>query len=223
MTRETKVGLLVGLGFIVCSVVLLWHEGSSPSPTQNLPLTAVKPTSSDQRGGGSLTTPPVNGLAGGHSHSPSEASGNVPKAPGPLPGTLVDPGLAGDLPRDVPPGLRPPTSQPATGPSGPAGTVPPKPYVVRRGESLWTIARIVYGKSSPDVISYIVDANKDTIKDRDSLRAGQTILIPPLPADMLKRTTVAVQDGKGGRTAPDVPPFARGRTLARRIGKRPWR
>ncbi len=221
MSHETKFGLLVVLGLIVCVTLLLSQKESSSLFTQNVPLIAVKPTSSDRPGGGSL--PPVNGFEGSHPHSPSEESENVPEAPGPLPGDLVDVGPAGDLPGDVPPGLRPPTSQPATGPSGAAGTIPPKPYVVRRGESLWTIARTVYGRSSPDVINYMVDANKDTIKDRDSLREGQTILIPPLPADMPNRPTVAAQGSKGRRTAPVGPPLARSRTIAQRIGKRPWR
>jgi len=222
MSHETKFGLLVVLGLIVCVTLLLSQRESSSLFTQNVPLIAVKPTSSDRPGGGSLP-PPVNGFEGSHPHSPSEESENVPEAPGPLPGDLVDLGPAGDLPGDFPPGLHPPTSQPATGPSGPAGTVAPKPYVVRRGESLWTIARTVYGRSSPDVITYMVDANKDTIKDRDSLREGQTILIPPLPADMPNRPTVAAPGSKGRRTAPVAPPLARNRTIAQRIGKRPWR
>jgi hypothetical protein len=35
MTRETtKIGLLVGLGFIIVFAVLLSHNGTGPSPTQ---------------------------------------------------------------------------------------------------------------------------------------------------------------------------------------------
>ena len=223
MSHETKVGLLVLLGFILCFAALLSPKGYSPLRRQNVPLIAVKPTGSNQSGSGSPTLPPVDWLTGGHPDSPFEASQNSPMTPGPLPPTLVYLGPDIDPPTEAPPVLDPRTPRPATGPSGPAGTVPPKPYVVRRGESLWTIARIVYGRSSPDIISYMVDANKDTIKARDSLREGRTILIPPLPADMLKRTTVAARASKGSRTAPNVPPFVRSRTLAQRIGKRPWR
>ena len=183
MTRETKVGLLVGLGFIVVFAVLLSYDGSNLSLTQILPPTTTDPTRLEESEGG-------------------------PVGPGPLPGTSVDLGPANDLPREFPP-LQPPIPQPATRPAAPARTTLPEPYVVRRGENLGQIAKMVYGKSSPDVISYLVDINDGTIKDRDSLREGQTILTPPLPADLSKGKTVLPKDGECDGAAADVPPFAR--------------
>lgn len=170
MSHETKFGLLAMLGFIVCFVVLLLPKVSSPLLTQNLPLTAVNSPSPDQ--------------PRGYPYSPPQKSEKVRVAPGPLPGTSADLELDNDLPGEASSGWHAPTSQPATRPTAPDSSVPPQTRLVRRGDNLWKIAGEVYGRSSPDVISYIAEANKDTIKDCDSLREGQTILIPALPADM---------------------------------------
>jgi nucleoid-associated protein YgaU len=35
-----------------------------------------------------------------------------------------------------------------------------KPYVVHKGDTLVKITKEVYGKSTPEVISFVVDANK---------------------------------------------------------------
>jgi len=91
------------------------------------------------------------------------------------------------VPMEVPSESQPQIPPSATRPAAPSSTAPPKTYVVQRGENLGKIARIVYGRSSPEVINYLVDANRGRIKDRDSLREGQTILTPPLPADIIKR------------------------------------
>jgi nucleoid-associated protein YgaU len=81
-----------------------------------------------------------------------------------------------------------PSGTPAEG-SGHASPTPSKPYVVHKGDTLVKITKEVYGKSTPDVISFVVDANKGVIKGRDSLREGQTIVTPPLPPDMFEPTS----------------------------------
>jgi nucleoid-associated protein YgaU len=189
MSRETKVGLLVGLGFIVVFSILLSHSGSAPVLTQNLPI-VVKPTNPDQLGDSSPTPPPVSGFTDVQSYSPLEGPEDVPTVPDRLPGALADLGPADELPLEAPP-LQPTTPQPATRPAVPASTALPKPYVVRRGDGLEKIAKRVYGRSSPSIISHIMDANNGTIKDRDTLRVGQVILTPPVTADLVKRPSFA--------------------------------
>lgn len=276
MTRETKIGLLVGLGFIVVFAVLLSHNGAGPTSTQ-LPPIAQNPTDSVQPGRSPLTQSPV-GLA-------DAGSSELPSTPPPMPAgpELIDPidGLAVDtgdeLPapmvfnqsdmlaqgpssfeaspagerstagrsledavamvrtpaintpelslessRVVPPVVDPPRPEPvaravipeaspdpdavddSAGPAlagGPARAgasvetvvlAPPKPYVVQKGDTLVKITREIYNNSSPKVIDFVVEANKGNIKDRHSLREGQKIVTPPLPADMFEQRTLSV-------------------------------
>jgi LysM repeat protein len=70
----------------------------------------------------------------------------------------------------------------------PAVTVPPAPaeekksaepvtYRVKRGDSLWKLARKFYG--DPNLWKKIYDANKDVIKNPNRIYPGQTLKIPP--------------------------------------------
>jgi phage tail protein X len=185
MTRETKVGLLMGLGFVVIFAVLLSYTGPRLSPAQSVPSMVAQPKEDE------LLPPPGSRLTGGQPDSWFEDGINrqTPPAPGPEPS--IDSGPAGEWAEEVPPAWPLQGPQPGTRPSIPESIPPPRTYVVRRGENLEKIARIVYGESSPAIISHIVNANPGTIKDRNSLRAGQTILTPPLPAELIKRTTAA--------------------------------
>jgi nucleoid-associated protein YgaU len=61
---------------------------------------------------------------------------------------------------------------------------PPSPtieYTVKSGDSLSTIARSFYG--SVRHVDFLFEANRDRLRSRDDLRAGQVLLIPPLPAE----------------------------------------
>lgn len=67
-------------------------------------------------------------------------------------------------------GLAPPTDvEPA-----PTGA---RIHIARRGDTLWKISGIYYGKSSRANVQRIVDANPD-IADPDFIRVGQKIVIP---------------------------------------------
>ena len=250
MTRETKIGLLVGLGFIVVFAVLLSHNGTGPSPTQSLPPIVSNPIDADQQGGASLTTSignpaaptglamdpsgsepqwvdPINGGhvsadAGNDLPSPRffDSSDMIASAPPSMSSEPLDTGNASSdvsegmamaAPRDaltlegsinarvVPPVVEPPKPEPAvesvrsitpsvspapdttssptavaSGESRDSGAQaaagPAKEYVVKKGDALVNIARATYGKASPDVITFLVESNKGTIKNRDSLR-----------------------------------------------------
>ena len=52
---------------------------------------------------------------------------------------------------------------------------------VMENDSLWTIAQREYNDGTKWTILW--DANKHRLKDKNSLRVGQKILVPPLPAD----------------------------------------
>ncbi|MEZ6243467.1 MAG: LysM peptidoglycan-binding domain-containing protein [Phycisphaerales bacterium] len=54
-----------------------------------------------------------------------------------------------------------------------------KTYVVRPGDTLSEIAKAHYGATT--YARFIYEANTDTLRDIDSLRAGQTLRLPPPP------------------------------------------
>lgn len=299
MTRETKIGLLVGLGFIVVFAVLLSHNGSAPTQFAQQPLSDPSPGPA-QDNTPSTVVPPL-GSSGSHESllSPAEddwaaggfAGGGVngdlpaprefealglmgaesnPPAPGnsdsnrTLEGTVTaalprDPVVLEATPRVAPPVVDRPipgarTGEPVASPL-PEGTgesgfargggaeptpppdaafanvVAPKPYTIKKGDTLIGIAQAMYNNASPKVITFVADANKGVIKDRHTLIEGQTIMVPPLPADMFETKVVSHEPAGrslsevgrkindinvGGRRAPDVsrsdanqPPVAR--------------
>ena len=53
----------------------------------------------------------------------------------------------------------------------------PVEYVVKRGDTLTGIAKAFYGTTRE--ADRIFEANRDRLRSRDSLRAGQVILLPP--------------------------------------------
>jgi nucleoid-associated protein YgaU len=96
-----------------------------------------------------------------------------------------------------------------------------KSYVVQKGETLGEIASKVYG--TVKAMSFLVDANRQTVKDKDSIIEGQTLLTPDWPgADQFEPAanpgvpslaretpqTIVMQDllnrttGSAGRSAP---------------------
>jgi nucleoid-associated protein YgaU len=57
-----------------------------------------------------------------------------------------------------------------------AAPEPEHRYVVRAGDTLTDIARLVYGDGS--LWQLILDANRDVIEDPDNLKVGTSLLIP---------------------------------------------
>ena len=51
-------------------------------------------------------------------------------------------------------------------------------YEVKSGDSLWKIAKRVYGNAN--AWKRIFEANKDVLKDPDKIYPGQVLRIPPL-------------------------------------------
>ncbi len=87
-----------------------------------------------------------------------------------------------------------PTSTPA---QKPAGGAPAKTYVVQAGDVLATVAKKAYGPEEGNRlvnINRIFEANRTTLKTPDEIFAGQTLVIPPLPA--AKPDVGKADDGK---------------------------
>lgn len=54
-------------------------------------------------------------------------------------------------------------------------------YAVRSGDTLSGIAKQFYGSASPQFIDFIFAANRDRLRNKNDLRVGQTLIIPPKP------------------------------------------
>ncbi len=74
---------------------------------------------------------------------------------------------------------------------------PSRRYTVQPKDSLSRIARRVYGSSDPKYYKLIYQANRDTLPDMATVRAGQVLVIPPAPDGAPVRS--ARLDGGGRR------------------------
>ena len=61
----------------------------------------------------------------------------------------------------------------------PVPSAQPRTYVVLQGDSLYAISRKLYGDSSH--IDLIFQANRQSLPSKDSLKLGQTLIIPAIP------------------------------------------
>ena len=192
MTRETKIALLVGLGLIICFGVILGEARTQRMP--DLAGAAGQPIDGD----------PFEGLT-----ARDDATAIVEvRRPGPSPisqtaeftsdRAQVEPDRSAPAPEPDPP---PPAADPvpvvAPPVSVPVSPVRPKPvqtYTVAPGDSLCKIARTHYGRQNERLYMLIFKANRDKLNDPSTLKAGQRLVIPPLPtraaaADAPPRTT----------------------------------
>lgn len=53
-------------------------------------------------------------------------------------------------------------------------------YTVQKGDTLWKIAEMHYGKGNGGKYTVIFEANKPMLKDPDKIYPGQNLRIPPL-------------------------------------------
>jgi len=246
MTRETKIGLLVGLGFIVVFAVLLSHTGSVPPPGDSLTPSLVQSTPANKSvlSGeirGDIAQPEIAAPAqprpvGSSPESePLESyledrivrSEDLPDLPAPA---ILNPGMsvasadsmrgdtdigsplpfvgvhrtAPELPQPEPtPHIAPPTQSDPPAPSVTAiaskdtgtGKVAPPPgapreYEVQSGDSLVRIAQKHYQSSDKRLVDFLAKSNEGRIKDADTIRQGQKLLIPDLPPEMFERVHV---------------------------------
>jgi nucleoid-associated protein YgaU len=103
----------------------------------------------------------------------------IPKDPDNIRGKVVKI----DPPQSSPPAAPATAQQPDRSPAD-----PPKPstvadgwrtYVVQDNDTLWGIAKRMYGR--PSLTNLIAEANTDVLPDPDRIKAGITLRIPPAP------------------------------------------
>jgi len=200
MTQETRIGLLVGLLFIIAFGLVL----SELTGTDSLPpapaaaeehVEAYAPTPAVEevalRGDGVLRRPApaaagegvvavVESSLGGAAGA-VERGGAIEAHIGSVPVVLaaVDPPTAG-APRAA--GTPAPPAPPA--PVALAPPAPPAPrrrvYTVRANDNLIRIARQVYGADGDRFYKRIYEANRRVLPDESTLSIGQELVIPPL-------------------------------------------
>lgn len=175
MTRETKIALLVGLGFIICFGVILGE--SRIDDLSEAPDVVSLPTERDPP---DLPTIQLQVPLAAESLSQPES---------------VPPPADGSQDRAEPPGAWTPTGQgPDEGaPSAIGEATAPAPaartYAVVAGDSLWKIARVVYGLGNERMHKRIFQANRDKLASDSDVHPGQILVIPPLPSALARDTT----------------------------------
>ena len=159
MTRDTRIGLLVGLLFILAFGLIL-SELTNPSP----PL----PPEDETRQEEDLTA---------YNHNRVVGQADV---------RSVRP--AGREPADVSRGTRRVAERPTHGDifdltARTEQSPGVRHYIVRRGDSLRRIARQMYGQGNEEHYRFIHEANKRQLLNESTIRVGQRLIIPPLPAE----------------------------------------
>lgn len=176
MTRESKIALLVGLGFIICFGVII--SGSR----QNTP--------SEVAGANVL---PVDARIGGRGR---------PTAPlaMPLPPVIRTPRVNRTVEPVVvrPPAPQAPAVRPEPLPAAPVVRV----YTVQPGDSLSRIAQKVYGTSARSAYMRIYNANRDTMRTPSVVAPGWKLRIPPAEGNqpVASGQVAAPQRRPAGRT-----------------------
>ena len=159
MTRETRIGLLIGLGFVVVFGLVLSEltDSEAPVPVSDEIATAYRHTyvidetpdaSGERTVRISRRQAAVQGRGG---------SGAVPAAARRSGGAAVHAAQV--------------RSAPAQGATR---------YAVRQGDTLIGIARRVYGPGRERQYRRIFQANRRILSDEGAVRPGQVLVIPPL-------------------------------------------
>jgi len=181
MTSEAKVGLLLGLSFIFIIAFLINGLPKADSETNNNQLT----------GNMIRTRPAAHGLAAKERKAVSQTK-LIEKRyirqsrPSPKPDKSIRFHTA--LPKSISsPGQTPETTLPAqnkpAAAAKPNKTALPKFYIVKRTDTLASIAKKFYGPREGNKtanIDRIFKANSAKLNDPDEIYEGQNLIIPPL-------------------------------------------
>lgn len=212
MGRETKVGLLVGLVFIVLFGVILSGRAGTMAPEH-----AVLPTGESQSHRTSVETlgRTVDPFGKGESLEVQGPDAGLARKPEPVEEPLPAPERL--TPVDAPPAkaddrgtvafgpavIETPTGREADGlrvakgddPFERLANQPPiiqptetdrRIYTVKAGDTLTSVARQFYGKDGNRLWKRILEANKATLHDSNRLAVGQKLVIPGLPVETPK-------------------------------------
>ena len=204
MTRETKVGLLVGLGIILLIGIIVSDHLSVAQRQNAANLTdlarqtqqSITPTSTQSRTNQNARTRPTT-------QTPWGRKGHTQRTrPLPMPAELTSPEPVQEYKRPTRPRrdtlvseLHPPTPKPRLAASGPRSPMPtlsqthtgqpdgntkptaqPMIHYVKAGESLWQIAQQYYDNG--EHWRTIAQANSDRIAANGAVRQGVRLVIP---------------------------------------------
>lgn len=171
MTRETRIGLLVGLVFIFAFGLILGEltngDGEQPVTTGTLRDVDYLTHEADR---GAIADPRYT----------------QPRRRTPAVGSRSDRGTsddADDSRRNV--NVRPRGNRRAVSNPVPRKPVDPRKttrrYRTREGDTLTKIARLAYGQPNGHLYELIYQANKDKLPSRDVVPVGVVLKVPPLP------------------------------------------
>lgn len=116
---------------------------------------------------------PVERKPAGPASEPAPESAPVPAF------SAMDP--SAEKPVELAPEAKPPAPLRPSVPPPPAATFGQKTYVVKEGDSFWSIAEKELGSGKH--AKKIIDANRDRI-DPDNLKVGQVLVLPDLDAEI---------------------------------------
>lgn len=172
MTRETKIGLLVGLGFVILFGLILGERTQLPEQADGM---AVQPPTVPRSNAGQADLLTVR-----QQQTPTEPA-PVYERPAEL--HLPQRVRADDPAADVWQ-LGPRESAPPEPVERRESARPPlaQPYTVQEGDSLIKIAGKVYGVENWRQYKRIFEANRDRLPDESTVTPGQQLVIPPLPS-----------------------------------------
>jgi len=177
MTRETRIGLLVGLLFIVMfGLVLSELTDDSPQPP------GLDESADDEVATTVEHFPSVLRADTGRMElAAAERAVTVADRPAQPERSTVQSRLLRGAGGSATAGRQLPTGpQPSACLAGEVGRAARR-YVVKADDSLIRIARKVYGRGHEQQYKLIFQANRDVLADESTLRVGQELVIPPLP------------------------------------------
>jgi nucleoid-associated protein YgaU len=184
MTRETRIGLLLGLVFIIAFGMILSElkdtgESSAPEPpvagdyhTEQPP---VEPTAYGRADEIRISPVirPISALARREPQERPEGRADMEVIP-PAERVDVRERLAMiTLTRRA-------ANEPVAAPAAESAAPAPRTYTVKSGDSLYSIATEVYGRRNAHRFKKIYEANRDKLPDVSTVLAGQVLVIPPL-------------------------------------------
>jgi nucleoid-associated protein YgaU len=200
MTRETKIGLLVGLIFIFAFGLILGRR-SQDTPDANAQVATSPPVYDVVP----VLSPPRELAA--RASTPAVAEPNAPGLAPPVrtqtqfpdewihqPAALIDQSASVQHPAPITPG-----ETPVIDPRPARPTAPQRVYVVESGDNLIKIAREVYNDGGKYKLIY--EANRDQLPTQNSLKVGQELKLPvldttpgPAPVQIARRGEPAVRE-----------------------------
>ncbi len=178
MTRQARIGLLVGLAFIIMFGLVLSEIINSPEPAPatraDVPPVAAAPVRPPE--------PPAVEVvdASDRSRDRADAGRAVPEA--------QRQARPGDRPSGEAPmlaareGNRPESARttPRVQHAGAPPAAVPRTHKVQPGDSLIALARRYYGPDKEHLYERIFQANRHILSDPGNLSVGQELIIPPL-------------------------------------------